>query len=1841
MSCRVRYNNEINEVEGLVNGEVSALFKSIREHVPEGYMDMHVEAALMMERVKRDGVTGQVPKDQLAMVLWNKWYTDPSIKKKLEGKERVLYDMNGEPAFFEVQEELMKGGVIAEPGTYIGTEALIRFLWQHKLVEKKGKQLVLAEELSLPIDGMYEENLSAEEVNKKRIEKVLDWFGISKDAVSFKSNGKRVAVSFKQRAVKVEEPDRVDKTNTGTLIDFLRERFPQLKIQYVSEREARAMYQEYEQKMTGDKRGRLDFDRVNSFTHNGVVYLIEGRVTDQVAAEEAMHPFVYTISKNNTALFQNLLAAAKKDFPQLHKEIEELYSDKAGFTNEDRDLELVTQALGRTFTKEYETQTPRSVMELLHDVLQWFAQLVNDFAVFIGAKKVTINVASLPADATLTSLAQLLNTHDSQFLVDTRAPGFNFSLSTEKQALLTKLKRKCTTPLQEKILEDLFAMDNKVRLDRDTHKYSDEPGNPYTGMTTGIGGKFDDDEGRYLRNRLFGNDFDLILDSIVQGKSFKQIKDKITALRPDLAAQAYHQLQNYVYALMQDGSVLVPQIKVCDPDPASRVAGTLDLLLIRPDGSMTVIDLKVSKNSIKGHDYNYSPYPTKEGSRLPGQLLTTRQKHGIQVGGYKRLLEVNGYFPEQTVTYHIKVEIDTSTGQQEVKEFRAEGPVDHVPSAYLNYVEKIIPTRPAKETKIRQFLRELGDLPSDGADAAEEGDEMYNRSQVLAETLEQMRAGMEEFREKVRRRIDRMKLVKTAVSFNSPENRSLHKLSQLVVMMGQDLSRGQTQQAYGAFLRHAKAELKDLMDYMSDPLNKEKEEYIEKVLEASGYLETYRGMSQATEWSLGNKRHDEMLKDLLRDLNATQNKIRSSLQDYVLDVMMETTSKKQITREEWKAMLKKGTDISNWDFYLGDIDSSTDPIVAVAAKIYKRSKMAADDRAKEADMLLYDWGARLMKFFGRIPDLSKDIYELDENGKPTGRYVQKIGSQFWKRLEEIRSKIVDADGKMKQYRKVYLGDEEKNADDIAYNKQLNEDKKAWREFNQAEQHRESGPVDGDFFKYNEEFKQERLKFEEYEKVYDVDGKFLYGRWVKRTDVDISFEDYLAYKNKYYNFSENYDKPHFVDGVFTGELLRGAGNSWIPKQEYVEIREVAEDGTDMRSEQWMKLNFPTNERDKLVGEFYNFFVGELKERLKLLPASAQEEMYGRIPLQRENFINMIKKDGSALFKVMARNTGDWFTAHTITKAAVYDEDGTLMQQLPVFYNGSLRDQKAIEEIKQEQKALKESWKEKKISKAKYMDEKSKLRDKLRAAESKMDASEVALNPLDALGKFNKKVFEYDEYNRIKSTMMAVQEILDQRKYQKRSTKGDWIMEKIGGKTQPLEVAGHLSNTSKRFKAWMDTVFYGSKSVDVSMGDVYAKRFMNLTSLINVGFNFFGSVHNYLMNRITYWFEVWGGLYFDRSAGMRAEWEFNKNYLPNAVKKMFRSLFQSDKGYYHFEPPESKYEAVCRLFKIPRGTAGEDQKANVSALLAFGYKLSEWAEFSTQSKVAIAYLMTKKIKSIDGQQEMSIYDALEWKPGDAEPKLKAGFAWPSDTERHDHTNRIWETNKRMFGNYAWEDQMLIERYTLGKMVAQFHKWVYPLGRVRLHRYYEDENLGEQEGRLRSALEFVGFLRRAEGELKTHASGAWGNLSEVQVKNMYRNAAELVFLTLSGCMSLLLKGLSEGLGDEDERIKKLVNYLRYQNSRQIQEVKFWVPVLGIPDEVELIKNPFAMAGSFKQYADVVKQTLNIALPPYDDTIYYQSGVHKGKLKLGKELSDLTPILKDMNKWASFGSVTDFYIQ
>jgi hypothetical protein len=258
-----------------------------------------------------------------------------------------------------------------------------------------------------------------------------------------------------------------------------------------------------------------------------------------------------------------------------------------------------------------------------------------------------------------------------------------------------------------------------------------------------------------------------------------------------------------------------------------------------------------------------------------------------------------------------------------------------------------------------------------------------------------------------------------------------------------------------------------------------------------------------------------------------------------------------------------------------------------------------------------------------------------------------------------------------------------------------------------------------------------------------------------------------------------------------------------------------------------------------------------------------------------------------------------------------------------------------------------------------------------------------------------------------------------------------------------------------------------------------------------------------------------------------------------------------------------------------------QADSGKVEAFGwaYMLQEGGEYNVQSKSGMAILMSKQLNNKNTGETLSIYDAFDFNPNTGELSLKDGFEL-SDEERYNITNYILEVNKQIHGNYAYEDRMVMQEKWVGQLAAQFHKWIYPAYKTRFKKRYFDENLGDVEGRYVSVANLIAYMREAEGNFFHRLKTGWKNLDEVQIKNMYKNLAELAFFAASFAMYGVFKGLASQVDDDDENLKRWLNFLTFQQSRQMAELSTMMPVVGLEEQWQIAKSPIAILTTLKDF-------------------------------------------------------------
>lgn len=1744
--------------------------------------------------------------------------------------------------------------------------------------------------------------------NIKNIQEYLGFKNISLETINIQRKAPfRVSINvnlFTKRDI-LQESRENDGTHAADVIAHMAKMFPQVNIEVVTVAAAKTYYDN----LPTWQKTKVPFNQIKSYYVDGQVKLIKGRTTAETSIEEILHPFIDGVKVDNKALFNGLLKEAQENFPELSEQINDSYTDLKGFNQTERDLELVTQALSRHFNKEYKEKPTMGWIQKIKEFLEWFKNIINDFHKYLTGKG--IKPGDISANATMTDIARLLNTEDLEFsierVVDKKV---RYSLKPEKQQILDNIMDQ-SNEVQRALIKNMFHIattskeevksltanvreqpdvgsqdDRIVVLNEEDHVYYDlETGEQYTSVTNAIKGTFEDTTGKQL-NLDLGNDFDAIADGLAAGLTYNEILPRLKIIHESLDEQgvsnayvAYNQLLGAIETIKHNGSVIIPQVVFSDAN--AKIAGTADLVVISPEGKIGIIDLKSGKNPVKSAQHD-TPYDLKDGilkDKL-GELgmpekLSTRQQHGIQVNTYRRMVENMGYevLDEQSFgvsTLHLNVDIEGKGTAQVFKDkFVFDGWENHAPSANDPFVNMIVPVKvnEVSEAHIDAIAAAAGTnnptRDGDFLDDAEFPEDIEN-SGVLFDVIFK---ALTDFNIGLVKRKEAIELMRDGIFLDKTRQEHIEHIENTISAVNIALDQGPValEVIYTELIRDALKEVKTFVDYIKDPANFNKSEYINYVLNFSKFIETYRGLYSVKEAGVLNKTQGRLVLKLISELNKLEGVkkgepglIDIAIDNYVRSYVIDN-SNRDFTKEDLDELMTMAKDMGAWEFGTYDLDSSSDTIVALMSKLHKRKVQEVLDRVDTRNDITRATLSKLVKLSpGNKVDYS---FMLQEDGS---RYIREIGYDYWKMRADLRGELFDDDVWMEY---IFIEDlETAKPEDIAFNKELFKKKKKYREFLRAERKGDDGPMDGEYHRYTKEFKAERAKYQQY----NIIGN---GYWERRKGVsDIAYQRFLAknFDTVETNFA-TYDSNNEFTGVTRIDTMQ------VPKRKHSEIRSIAANGKDMRDSKWVKIMTPTDSLEEAQKEFYLMFRQQYEEELLAkLPMSVRDNMLGKIPLVKDNLYDELKGKPNIVGRLWAKSTRtvtDFFTTTGTSKKVMTDANGNFIDTLPIFYVGSPRNEKALQTIEDKIVALKKKYNMGKISTILYQTEKEELEGRRARIMAQPTRDEISKDLGDSLLRFSAMAENYEVMGTIEDTLTAMIKTLEKRDYIPAT--GTKLMSRVKGKMKEVGVPGVSTGGEalmvKRVKKWMKMVYYDNDRMSKSWVDKVTAGLIRYSSLSYVAFNPFGNINNYTIARINNAIETAGGRFYDARAYGRATLEFNKRALPDIARK---TAFLAKKKPYEKYIPRSKWEALVEYYRMMDKKAdiresGQFEKRETwfNKSMNWGYILQDAAEYNVQTKVGMAILMTKQIKNSKTGETLSLYDAYTLN-GDGSVTIKDGYdmlldkkgkeiKMMTDDARYDIRNEIRETNKQIHGNYAYQDRMVIQAYALGELVAQFHKWVVPAIKARFREEYFDENVGWLEGRYLSMWSFMKYAVTHIGEVQKWGTNfqeqyGGGEKAKMKMLNVWRSTAELGLMMTSYIMVSILSNLFEDDDDDSVTQQRLENALIYQADRahkeMVQFLPFWPS--GAKQIYQMVKTPIASTRTLGEIAEAIDATIAFGYGKMflsdkefrtNSTYVYQNKPRKGQTKLAKQWFDAVPVLYGIQRWRGYDRQKDFHIK
>ena len=1314
---------------------------------------------------------------------------------------------------------------------------------------------------------------------------------------------------------------------------------------------------------------------------------------------------------------------------------------------------------------------------------------------------------------------------------------------------------------------------------------------------------------------------------------------------------------------------------------------------------------------------------------LAVKKLSTSSQHSLQVNLYRRMFENMGYQVDESdrgaSTFHIKVDIVGKGKEQKyVGTWDFEGRYDHktiAPSTNGVYVDMLIPS-----TKDNINKQKMDAAIKDKEDSSYRGDRdttVEDKIESKVDPKEQpavntILASIENYSIALSE-AQKGNLKGKKVFTTKSQKQKQDDVARTLAYINQGINRGPNEQSkvYSALLSDALKSIREFTAYISDPNNVSKPEFISYVLNFNRFISSYETLYGIS----GSKDLNATQKSLVLNLQIEVNKliggsklssgreglVNDAIFNFVKEVVRNRSNKKfgvegsGFTEQDLIDELTVGNDIGTGDLLTRDLATSTSTLLAVIDKIYKEQKQILLDKIAYRENILTAKANKLFELDGRSRNQIYDyMLEQDSEGKFKGTYVKEIGELYTQKQFELRQSLIDVNGHYYQYRDV-TDLLTATQEDIDYNIDLALKKRANSSFWRAERSDNNGNrIDGEYHRYTDAFLEERRKWQVWVNNDD------YGRWIRKRGV--SDAGYAQWELKYFD-NTRYDKAESnVEGDPTGVVEKKV-KGFFPKVKYRVANSftVNEDGTqgqDMRSVKYKAIFDPSNVDALSIArrEFYEIYIQYYeKELLRKLPDNTREQMLGKVPLVRETLLDDLKNKSGMFTKMWSngvRSIKNLVTETATQKTVLLDENGNFINSMPVGFTGNPRVDGALEAAEAELTDLQNVYKKGKMGGEKYRAESALISGRIAKLRIQPSLGEVSTDLGISLLKFSAMAEHYEVMGQVEDTFAAILRVIENKEFRPSDTSTSLVGRATTGALKKVgftkEASGD-SNTLKRARKYMSMVYYDNELASQGFFDKFANLLISQSSLAYVAFNPFGNFNNYLMGRINNNIEMLGSRFFTKKSYFRASKEYNIVALPAIIQRTGTGLADMtdiatlgllgiSRSDYDPDKPNNKYEAFVEWGRmmddstdIRESSRKNDTRGLWERFKAWGYLLQDAAEYNVQTKVGIAMSMDTNVLDEDTGETMSLYDAMNFNGKTHDLTLPENFTKVinrdgtvedyTDKWRYSFRNKVREVNKQIHGNYAAEDRMVIQSYTLGNLAAQFHKWVAPAIRARFQAEYFDENLGWMEGRYKSAWQFAAYVKqqiwagnrdiRKYGEgFKKQTVDQGGGFAEQRASNklfgVYRTLGEISIIMTVSLVNTILGSVLAGDDDDGDTEKRIKHLVRYQGDRLYKELVLFMPAS--PDSwtqiYQMAKSPIATTRTLGELGEAVNLTFwtpaGYIVQSKDDfyansDYVYQNKPNKGKLKVNKAWKDAMPILYSIQKWQNLIKEQEFMIK
>ncbi len=460
---------------------------------------------------------------------------------------------------------------------------------------------------------------------------------------------------------------------------------------------------------------------------------------------------------------------------------------------------------------------------------------------------------------------------------------------------------------------------------------------------------------------------------------------------------------------------------------------------------------------------------------------------------------------------------------------------------------------------------------------------------------------------------------------------------------------------------------------------------------------------------------------------------------------------------------------------------------------------------------------------------------------------------------------------------------------------------------------------------------------------------------------------------------------------------------------------------------------------------------------------------------------------------------------------------------------------------------------------------------------IDVSDVSSDVLASVMQFSSMVNKYKALNNINGEISLMKAVMGERETIETNSKGEKIMDAFAAKMGYNEFIrkNGESFSQKHVNDFIDMVIYGEMQKKEEIFGMDAGKLTNtitgFSAVTTLAVDGLKATANNIQGNIQLQIEANSRQYFDRT-NLKNGKVFYGRSLP-AFFKDFGKI-----------APDSLGSKLVDEFDAIQGEFTDNYGRNVSGSTArklFRMNTLFFNQYAAEHEIQVTTLFAHldRAKVIDKAtgKEVTLLEAYQTY-GVNGIYENTNF---TKKQRDDLQNRVHALNKRMHGVYNSFDKGTAQRYSLGRLILMYRKYLIPSYKRRFKSLGADQELGDvTEGYYRTFWNtFVRDLR----DMQFNIANNWSNYTDFEKAQIKRTTAEASFILALSALVIVLKNI----GDDDEELKKnyMYNFLLYQATRQRSETSAYISPL---DAYRIVKSPSAMTSTLDRTIKFTNQLL-----------------------------------------------------